>query len=232
MSKQIRVLLFTVCASAAALAILGAQDGSVTVTVKGSTAFAAPTPVAIKSALLVVTPSWDDVEAKTQVGGREASGQPLALADLAVVLSTQALDCATVFKRAPSTTETDVTIVAGKAEAFLPAKGWQTTTVGKVFMAAEMAAVHLVLDRFSADVHTAALKKKTVSKDGLRGNDGRLVLDQEAGKWRVDVMARIEDAVIEGKASLTSCPIASRTKSAAGAPLLAERRLLDAARNF
>lgn len=211
--------------------VAGQSDATLTMSVKGSTAFASPTPVPLKSALLVVTASWDDVIAKTEVGGREASGQPLVMSELAVVLSTQALECANVFARTRSDADTDVTVIAGKSEAYLPEKGWQTTVVGKVFMAPEIGTLQLALDRFSADIHTAALKKKTVSKDNLRGNDGRLVLSHDAGTWRADLAAKIDDAVVEAKGTLTACPVASRQKSA-GQPLLLERRLLDAARNF
>jgi hypothetical protein len=41
----------------------------------------------------------------------------------------------------------------------------------------------------------------------------------------------MDDAVSDGHVPLTLCPIASR-KKAAGMPLVGEKRLLDAARNF
>src|SRR4030095_16469955 len=92
-------------------------------------------------------------------------------------------------------------------------------------------ATRLALDRFSVDAQSPALKKKMVSKDGVRGNDGHLVLEQNAGAWTVDFAAHVDDVVAEGQVTLTACPIAAR-KKAAGGPLLGERRLLEIARNF
>jgi hypothetical protein len=201
-----------------------------TLTVKNSAAFGKANPVPLKTALLVVTPAWEDIKAVTEVGGQEASGQPLFLSELAVVLSNRALDCATVFG-APAPTGDDFMIVAGKAEPYLPAKGWQTTSVGKVFLTTgEGSSADLAIDRFSADVLGAGLKKK-VSKDGLKGNDGRLVLAQKAGSWTADFALKADDVNAEGRIPLTACSVTSRKKSA-GAPLLGENRLLNVARQF
>src|SRR5579872_4269410 len=70
--------------------VSGRQAGStITLSVKGSPAFTKPSPAPVAAALLVVTPSWDDIKVVTQVGGQEASGQPLFLTDLAVVLASK-----------------------------------------------------------------------------------------------------------------------------------------------
>jgi hypothetical protein len=207
---------------------------TLTLSIKGSTAYAKPTPVPIQTALLVVTPVWEDIKAVTEVGGQEASGQPLFLSELAVVFGNRPTDCASVFAATPPSTEQDFLVVAGKAEAYLPAKGWQSTSVGKVLTSAAAdatKATRLALDRFSVDAQSPALKKKMVSKDGVRGNDGHLVLEQNAGGWTVDFAAHVDDVVAEGQVMLTACPIAAR-KKAAGGPLLGERRLLEIARNF
>lgn len=202
--------------------------GTLTLTIKGSTPYARPAPAPVHAALLVVTPVWEDTKAVTEVGSKEASGQPLFLSELAVALSGHAIDCTTVFTSAAPTGDQDFLIVAGKAEAYLPAKGWQTTVVGKVFTT-ESTNSQLAVDRFSVDVHSAAPRKK-FSKDGVRGADGRLVLVQEAGNWKADFALKSGDVTAEGTLPLTFCPIASRKKPAM--PLLTENRLIAAARAF
>lgn len=212
------------------LPLAGRQDASLTLMVKGSTTYAKAAPVPLKTALLVVTPAWEDVKAVTEVGGKEASGQPLFLSELAVVLSNRAYDCATIFG-APAPTGDDFLIAAGKAEAYLPAKGWQTTTVGKVFLAAnDASAANLTVDRYSVDAQGGGLKKK-MSKDGVRGNDGKLVLTQTTGNWKADFALKSDDVTAEGQIPLIACPVTSRQK-AKGAPLLGENRLLNVARSF
>jgi hypothetical protein len=206
---------------------------ALTLSIKGSPVYATAAPVPLQAALLVVTPVWEDIEAVTEVGGQEASGQPLFLSDLTVVLGNRAMDCDSVFGAAPPAEQQDFLIVVGKTEAYLPAKGWQTTSVGAVFMtegAEATAPTTLTLDRFSFDVMSAAPKKK-FSKDNVRGNDGRLVLSQQAGTWRADVAFRTGDVTAEGQVPLTACPVVSRKKAAA-APLLGENRLRTAGRNF
>jgi hypothetical protein len=207
---------------------------TLTLSIKGSNLYAKPTPVPLQAALLVVTPVWEDVKAVTELGGQEASGQPLFVSELAVVLGNRPMDCTSVFTAGAPSSEQDFLVVAGKGEAYLPAKGWQSTSVGKAFTATSADStkpIHFPVDRFSVDIQNSAIKKKTASKENVRGNDGRLVLDQNAGEWRVDFAVRMDDAVAEGQMPLTLCPIASRKKSA-GMPLVGEKRLLDAARSF
>jgi hypothetical protein len=214
------------------LAQNAASPMAMTVTVKGSAAYAQPTAVPLQTALLVVTPAWTDIVAKSQVGGREAAGQLLFLSEVAVVLSNRALECATVF--APRRTETpaEFVIVAGRADAYLPAQGYHTTAVGKVIVDTTGSDGSLPLDRFSADATFTTQKPKTSSKENLRGNNGRLVLQRTGGAWSVDVMVRADELTAEGKGPLTMCPVSERQKASAGDPLMAERRLLLAAERF
>ena len=211
----------------------GAPDApTLTLSIKGSPVYGTAAPVPLQTALLVVTPVWEDIQALTEVGGQEASGQPLFLSDLAIVLGNRAMDCDSVFQAKPPADQRDFLVVVGKAEAYLPAKGWQTTSVGSVFMteAEAVAPTTLTLDRFSYDV-TSAVPKKRFSRDNVRGNDGQLELSQQGGSWRARVAFRTGDVVAEGQVPLTACPIASRQK-AAGMPLLGENRLRTAGRNF
>ena len=80
---------------------------TLTLSIKGSTTYAKPAPVPLRTALLIVTPVWEDIKAVTEVGGREASGQPLFLSELAVVFGNRAMDCTSVFAATPPTTEPD-----------------------------------------------------------------------------------------------------------------------------
>ena len=207
------------------------QAPTLTVSIKGSTAYAQPTPVPAATALLVVTPSWDDIVAKSPVGGREAGNQPLALADLAVVLSNKELDCTSVFGPRTFAVDADFLIVAGKAEAYLPAQGYHTTPIGKVVVDTSGGAATLNVDRFSLDASFTVQKRKSVSKENLRGNDGRLVLQRTGTDWTADFMVKADELSAEGKLPLKWCGLSSR-KKAAGAPLLGERRLLTAAERF
>jgi hypothetical protein len=227
--RRFALLAVLVCLTIGTV-VSGRQAGStITLSVKGSPAFTKPSPAPVAAALLVVTPSWDDVKVVTQVGGQEASGQPLFLTDLAVVLASKPLDCAAAFK-APAPSGDDFLIVLGKAEAYLPAKGWQTTSIGKTFMADSSSNLHYAVDKFSVDAQQGSLKKK-ISKDGLKGNDGRLVLDSAAGAWNVDFAVKADDVTAEGKLPLTLCSIGSR-KKAESTPLLGENRLMNAWRSF
>jgi hypothetical protein len=144
------------------------------------------------------------------------------------VLSGHAMSCDTVFSSLAPTGDQGFLVVAGKAEAYLPVKGWQTTTVGKVFLT-ESTKAQFVVDRFSLDALGAGLKKK-FSKDNLRGNDGRLVLNQDGSNWKADFMVKSDDFTAEGQLPLTACPITSRKKPAM--PLLGEPRLLSIAKAF
>lgn len=204
---------------------------ALTLSIKGSTAYATPAPAQLQTALLIVTPVWEDINMVTQVGSKEASGQPLFVSELAVVLAGRAMDCTTIFSAAPPAGDQEVLVVAGKAEAYLPAKGWQTTSVGKVFTSQDESqkTIQLPIDRFSVDVQGAGLKKK-FSKDNVRGNDGRFVLTQDAGNWKVDFAVKSGDVTAEGQVALTACPITSRKKP--NQPLLSENRLLAVARSF
>jgi hypothetical protein len=206
-------------------------SATLTVSIKGSTAYAQPTPVPLQTALLVVTPAWEDLSAKSPLGGKEAAGQPLFLSDLAVVLSNKALDCTTVFTARQAAADQDLVIVVGKAEAYTGAQGYHGTTIGKVIVDTSGGAVSLPLDRFSADAQFTAQKRKSVSKDNLRGNDGRLNLQRTADGWIADVLLKADELSAEGKIPLTACGMASR-KKASTAPLLGEKRLLAAAERY
>ena len=219
-------------AAGSAVSAQAAAAPVLTLSIKGSSLYAKPASVPIQTALLIVTPAWEDVEAKTEVGGQEASGQLLLLSDLALVLGNRPMDCASIFTAPAPAANPDFIVVVGKAEAYLPAKGWQTTSIGRIFMAesGETTSAKLALDRFSMDVQSFSPKKK-FSKDGIRASDGRLVLEQQAGAWRADLAYHSGDVVVEGQVPVSACPVTSR-KKASGQPLLGERRLLDAARNF
>jgi hypothetical protein len=203
---------------------------TLTVSIKGSAAYAQPTPVPLQTALLVITPAWTDITAKSPVNGREAAGQLLFLSELAVVLSNKAMDCATVFSSRQVATDQEFVIVAGRAEAYLASRGYHDTPIGKMVVDASDA-VTLPVDRFSASVQFTARNRKSASKDNLRGDNGRLVLQRDNAAWTGDFMARADELVAEGKIPLTLCAIQERQK-AAGAPLLGENRLLRVAENF
>jgi hypothetical protein len=221
-----RAVVATSCAVAVSAALLVAQDtGTLTVSVKGSSAYAQPTPVPVKTALLVVTPHWEDINAVTPTGGREASGQPLFLSDLVVAFSNLELDCAAVFK-AKLTAPTDFLIAAGKAEAYIPSNGWQSTAMGKL-MTDNAGARTINVDRFSVDAQYMVSKKKMSSKDGLHGADGHLVLTEKDGAWTADFAVKADELTAEGKIPVKSCGIVSRRKEELP-PLLGERRLLTA----
>jgi hypothetical protein len=204
---------------------------TLTLAVKNSSAYGQPTPVAVQTALLVVTPSWAGMGAKTPAGGSEVPGQTLFLSELAVVLSSRAADCTTVFALGPPETDRDFHIVAGKVEAYMPRREWKSTMVGKVLAdVADQQKIHLAVERFSVTVQGAGLKKKAVAKDGV-GGSSRLVLDQNDGKWTVDLALKADDVVADGKLPLTACPTENRSKDDQP-PLLGENRLLNAARTF
>jgi len=223
--------LILLLASGALVAGQAPASATLTVSIKGSTAYAQPTPVPLQAALLVVTPAWEDLSAKSPLGGKEAAGQLLFLSDLAVVLSNKAMDCTTVFTARQAAADQDVVIVMGKAEAYTGPQGYHGTTIGKVIVDTSGGAVSLPLDRFSADAQFTAQKRKSVSKDNLRGNDGRLTLQRSADGWMADVLLKADELSAEGKIPLTACGIASR-KKASTAPLLGEKRLLAAAERY
>jgi hypothetical protein len=207
-----------------------ASAPTLTVTIKGSAAYAQPTPVPLQTALLVITPVWSDITAKSPVTGREAGGQLLFLSDLAVVLSNKTMDCTTVFSSRQVATDQEFVIVAGHGEAYTGPQGYNNTTIGKGIVDASNV-VTLPVDRFSADAQFTVQKRKSSSKDNLRGNNGRLVLQRDNGAWTADFMVRADELVAEGKIPLTACPVVER-KKAAGAPLLGEKRLMRVVENY
>jgi hypothetical protein len=213
---------------------LPARQGAgptLTLSIKNSTAYAQPTPVALATALLVVTPAWEDFAAKSPVGGKEASGQMLFVSDLVVVLSNKEFDCTNVFGPRQMTTDQDVLIVAGRTEAYLPAQGYHTTPVGKIVVDTTGAAATMPVDRFSLDATYTVKNRKSISKENLRGNDAKLVLQRNADGWTADVLLRQEEMLAEGKVPLKSCGLSTR-KKAGGAPLLGEKRLQMAVDRF
>jgi hypothetical protein len=188
--------------------------------------------VPLQTALLVITPAWSDITAKSPLGGREAAGQLLLLSDLAVVLSNKAMDCTSVFTAARQVaTDQEFVIVAGRAEAYTGPQGYHNTTIGKVVVDTSGAAVKLPVDRFSVDAQYTAQKRRSTSRDNVRGNDGRLILQRDSGVWTGDIMVRADELLAEGKITLTPCSITER-KKAAGAPLLGEKRLLRVAESY
>jgi hypothetical protein len=235
MSGRIRLAFVALCAcvllGAVEAPVFGAQYARLSMSVNGPRGRTVPSTTPLKTALLVVTSSWRDIRATTDVRQSEAAGQAVGLADLAVVLSTQVLDCSTVFKPAPPPAETDVTVIAGTAYAYLLSRGWQTTSIGQIFTVLRPPTGRLTLDSFSVEVQAAALKKKKASRDWAGGAENWFVLDREGGTWRVDLAASAGDARVVVKSPLTECPVESRVTSD-GAPLLTKRRLLDAAWKF
>jgi hypothetical protein len=203
---------------------------TLTVTIKGSPVYAQPTPVPIKTALLVITPSWQGLNATTPTGGREASGQPLWVTDVVVFLSNQEIDCAQAFKaKAPS--PSDFIIAAGRTEAYLPSAGWQNTQLGKMFADAGNAGRKVPLERFSVESQYTSTKPRRSGKDNLRGSDGRLILEQGAGGWIADIMVKVDDLSAEGKVPVKSCGVTMRTLEETP-PLLGEHRLQSSADRF
>jgi hypothetical protein len=234
MSRQRRIsaiggISFAITALAAAGVLAQNAPATLTVTIKGSSTYAQPTPVPVKTALLIVTPHWEDVTAVTPTGGREASGQPLFMSDLVVAISNMEMDCAAAFKPKLSS-PADFFIAAGKAEAYIPSNGWQSTSLGKL-LTGDAAERTIEVDRFSMDAQFTASKKKMVSKDGVHGSDGHLTITQKENEWTVDFMVKADDLTAEGTLPLTSCGITSRRK-AEWPPLLQERRLLTAADKY
>ena len=224
-------VLLTGLAAFVAAALLAAQapPPTLTLSIKGSAAYAQPAPVPVKTALLVITPHWADINAVTPTGGREASGQALFLSDLVVVFSNLDMDCSAVFKGKVADPK-DFIIAAGKAEAYIPVNGWQSTMIGKA-LSDSASERSLTLDRLSVDAQLTAQKKKTSSKDGLRGSDGRLVLTQKEATWTADFMVKADELTAEGKLPVTSCGITPRRLEEL-TPLLQERRLLTAADKY
>jgi hypothetical protein len=112
MSGRIRLALAALCAfallfCAADAPVNGAEYARLSISVKAPKGRTIPMTAPLKTALLVVTSSWRDVRVTTDVRRREAAGQPVGMADLSVVLSTQELDCSNVFQPAPPLAETD-----------------------------------------------------------------------------------------------------------------------------
>jgi hypothetical protein len=155
----------------------------------------------------------------------------LFVSDLVVVLSNKEFDCTTVFGPRPMTTDQDFLIVAGRAEAYLPAQGYHLTSIGKVIVDTTGAAATMPIDRFSLDATYTAQKRKSISKENLRGNDAKLVLQRGADGWSAEVLLRQDELMAEGKIPLKSCGLSTR-KKAGGAPLLGEKRLTAAAERF
>lgn len=228
-SPRVEALVLSCALIGGAASLVTAQAGApaLTLSIKGSATYAQPVTAPLQTALLVVTPAWEDIAAKTPVGGKEASGQIMFLSDLAVVLSNQAMDCTSVFAPRQVTADADFVIIAGRAEAYIAAQGYHTTPIGKVLVDTSGAAASLPIDRFSVDALYTVQKRKSVSKDGLRGNDGRLVLDRTADGWTANVSLHVDELVAEGKIPLKSCGLVTR-KKATVAPLLGERRLTSA----
>jgi hypothetical protein len=232
---MLRVLSAAALAVAAHLAlvdltpVLARQTATLTLAVKNSTAYASPTETPIPAALLVVTPSWTGTQFKTLSGGSEVPGQTLFVSELAVVLSSRAADCDSVFALGPPESDKDFLIVAGRTEAYLPRREWKSTSVGKVFASADDKTTnHLAVQSFSVSIQGAGLKKM-VAKDGL-GGGSRLVLDQADGKWTADIALKADDVTAGGKLPLTACPTQNRSKNQVP-PLLGERRMVDAVRS-
>jgi hypothetical protein len=210
-----------------------AGGAALTLSIKGSTVYAKPEPVPLQTALLVVTPVWEDVPLKVSVTGsrQTAAGTPLFGSDLVVVFSNRAADCGTVFQAPTPSSDRDFMIAAGQAIVYEAAKGWPTTPIGKTFADPEKTPARSVIDKFSVEAQYMAQKKQALSKDNLRGNDGKLILEQTGGHWTADFSLHSGDVSAEGRIPVTLCPIGSR-KQAAGAPLLGLKRLNTLAENY
>jgi hypothetical protein len=204
---------------------------ALTLSIKNSTAYAQPTPAPLGAALLIVTPSWAGVNAKTLAGGSEVPGQTLFVSELAVVLSSRKADCTSAFALGAPDNDKDFLIVAGRTEAYLPRRDWKSTVVGKVFApdAADKDKNHLAVDHFSVNIQGGGLKK-IISKDGLGGSN-LLVLDQKDGQWTADVAVKTGDVDAAGKVPLTACPVENRSKNELP-PLLGENRITSAVRSY
>ena len=228
------VLVFLACAGASLLARQAATPAAaaLTLSIKGSAPYAKPAPVPLPTALLVVTPVWEDVAAQvTSAGGNTAVGTVLFVSDFAVVLSNTAMDCTTVFATHPTASPQDFLIAAGQVLAYEPAKGWQSTSIGKLFVDIEKTPARNPIDKLSVEAQYTVQKKKVLSKDNVKGNTGHLILEQNAGKWAADFAFQADEISAEGKIPLTLCPVVTR-KQAAGAPLLGMHRIHAAVENY
>jgi len=228
------VVLVAIAAVLASRSFLSAQvtEGppTLTISIKGSSVYAQPTPVVLETAVLVITPSWQGLNATTPTGGREASGQPLWVSDLVVVLSNQAFDCGAVFKATASKPE-DFLIAAGRAEAYMPSAGWNTTPLGKAFSSMTSSDTKVAIDRFSLEAQYTAQKPKRMGKDGLRG-DSRLILEQGgASGWIADVAFKGDDLTLQGRVPVKSCGITTRSLDDTP-PLLGQHRLQSSADKY
>lgn len=207
-----------------------AAPPALTITVKGSPVYGQPSPVPIRTALLVVTPNWDGLDAKSLTGGREASGQTLWVTDVVAFLSNRQMDCAEAFKAKNEAPE-DFLIALGRAEAYLPKIGWQNTELGKLFADSGSTGRRIPLDRLSVEAQYTSAKARRSGKDNLRGSDARLVLEQTDGGWMADIMVKVDDLTAEGKLPLTTCGVTLRNIKEMQ-PLLGQRRLQAAADRF
>ena len=229
------VVLVALAAAYTGRAILSAQAPdaapTLTISVKGSPVYAQPTPVALKTAALVITPSWQGLNATTPTGGREASGQPLWVSDVVVFLSNQEFDCGAVFKATAPKPE-DFLIAAGRAEAYMPSAGWNNTPLGKAFSSMASNETKVPVDRFSLEAQYSAAKAKRMGKDGLRG-ESHLVLEQGGGSggWIADIAIKADDLVLQGRIPVKSCGITTRNLGDMQ-PLLGQHRLQSAADKY
>jgi hypothetical protein len=227
------VLVGLVAATIGGAAVAGQAPNTppaLSITVKGSPAYGQPTTVPIKTALFVVTPRWEGLDAKTLTGGREASGQALWVTDAVAFLSNREMNCDAAFSAKNAAPE-DFLIALGRAEAYLPKDGWLGSELGKLFADAGSEGRKITLDRLSVEANYTSSKARRSGKDNLRGSDARLVLEQTAGGWMADILVKVDDLTAEGKLPLTSCGVMQRGVKEMK-PLLGEGRLQAAADRF
>jgi hypothetical protein len=227
-ARAVSMAMVVCLAGAALVARQAAPAGgtALTLSIKGSTVYAKPEPVPLQTALLVVTAVWEDITLKVSVNGsrQTAADTPLFGSDMVVVFSNRAADCSTVFQAPASSSDRDFMIAAGQVVLYEPAKGWPSTPIGKIFADPEKTPARSVIDKFSVEAQYTAQKKQSLSKDGVRGNDGKLILEKTGGHWTADFALHVGDLSAEGSVPVTLCPIGAR-KRAAGAPLLGLKRL-------
>src|SRR5688572_25086313 len=95
------------------------------ISLNGSTAYARPTDVALKTALLVGTSHWN------RIAGRSPRGTAVSVADVNAVLSNMEFGCDTAYDAPTPADDGSFVLVAGAILVFPENGDWTATPLGK-----------------------------------------------------------------------------------------------------